>query len=188
MQSAALIDSTLSNKRFILSTFSNIPEIQSPCTQLQQHLRNNNHLDAYDVRIHFCFCCKMVSLHSVGTKFVSELNGTEIFIEKNLQLRFIQRIGGKWYLPRVRKRSSISCAQCHRKKREHREKRRGSKTMKTVHNTCSVSTVAPIISSHVSPLKNALGASQIVRQFVESLEDLVSWTGIISDRSILRLK
>lgn len=41
MQSAALIDFTLSNKRFILSTFPNIPEIQSPCIQLQQHLRNN---------------------------------------------------------------------------------------------------------------------------------------------------
>lgn len=55
-------------------------------------------------------------------------------------------------------------------------------------DTCSVSTVAPIISGHVSPLKNALGASQIVRQFIESLEDLVSWPRIISDRSIFRPK
>lgn len=99
MQSAALIDSTLSNKRFILSTFPNIPEIQSPCTQLQQHLRNNNHLDAYENPF------LLLSQNGVSRASIRlEQNaGQHLGIKWNRNFHweksptsFIQR--GKWYL------------------------------------------------------------------------------------------
>lgn len=111
---------------------------------------------------------------------ISELNGTEIFIEKNLQLRLFKEESD---ISSEKRSSNFMCKMSPRK--EGGGKAEG---WKQAYNTCSVSTIAPIISSHVSPLKNALGASQIVRQFVESLEDLVSWAGIISDRAILRPK
>lgn len=142
---------------------------------------------AYDARIHFCFFpCKEkgVSLkHPLFNKmranrFVLELNGIEIFHWEKSPTSLNPK----------RKMISASSFVCINVTWEKREGRKSKRMKIGSSDTCSVSTVAPIISGHVSPLKNALGASQIVRQFVESLEDLVSWPRIISDRSIFRPK
>lgn len=58
----------------------------------------------------------------------------------------------------------------------------------TWYSTCSVSTVAPIIPSNVSPLKDALRASQVIRQFVVSLKNLVPRSRIVPSRSVFGAK